>query len=116
MGTFLVVLFLAIITFTIITRINNNYRGIDNKFGEAIYEIYLLTYGEFTIDGYVPFDWIVFVLATLFMPLIMLNLLIAIMSDTYEKVASDMIEADARELNELILEHESFLIWNKSVS
>mmetsp|Transcript_39910 Transcript_39910/g.38464 ORF Transcript_39910/g.38464 Transcript_39910/m.38464 type:complete len:93 (-) Transcript_39910:243-521(-) len=73
-----------------------------------------MTYGEFVIENYEAFDWVVFVLATLVMPLVLLNLLIAIMSDTYERVSSGMVEADARELNALILEHETLLCWNKN--
>jgi hypothetical protein len=38
------------------------------------------------------------------MPLVLLNLLIALMNDTFERVSHGMVEADGRELNELILE------------
>lgn len=48
------------------------------------------------------------------MPLIMLNLLIAIMSDTYERVSNGMVEADGKELNSLILEQENMLFWNRN--
>ena len=48
------------------------------------------------------------------MPLIMLNLLIAIMSDTYERVTNTMQEAEYRELNYLILEQENYLFWRRS--
>jgi len=49
------------------------------------------------------------------MPLIMLNLLIAIMSDTYERVTTGMVEADGKELNSLIIEQESVMFWNYNV-
>ena len=45
------------------------------------------------------------------MPLIMLNMLIAIMSDTYERVTSCGVESDGKELNSLILEQESLMFW-----
>jgi hypothetical protein len=50
------------------------------------------------------------------MPLIMLNLLIAIMSDTYERVTTGMIEAEYKELNSLILEQENLMFWIKKDS
>ena len=61
-------------------------------------------YGDFDIEAYDPGMWILFVIASIFMPLVMLNLLIAIMSDTYERVSNTMTEADGNELNSLILE------------
>ena len=61
-------------------------------------------YGDFSVDGYSTSKWILFVFSSIFMPLVMLNMLIAIMSDTYERVSSGMIEADGKELNSLILE------------
>jgi len=61
-------------------------------------------YGDFNYNDYTTPLWVMFIIATVFMPLIMLNLLIAIMGDTFERVNSVMIEADGRELNSLILE------------
>mmetsp|Transcript_12688 Transcript_12688/g.12527 ORF Transcript_12688/g.12527 Transcript_12688/m.12527 type:complete len:102 (-) Transcript_12688:221-526(-) len=48
------------------------------------------------------------------MTLILMNLLIAIISDTYERVSSKFIEEDGKELNDLILEYEAFYVWNKN--
>ena len=47
------------------------------------------------------------------MPLVMLNMIIAIMSDTYERVTTGMDVADGKELNSLILEQESLMFWAK---
>ena len=52
-------------------------------------------------------------IGSIFMPLVMLNLLIAIMSDTYERVSNSMIEADGKELNSLIIEQEKMLYWRR---
>ena len=54
---------------------------------------------------------ILFTFAVVLIPLIMLNMLIAIMSDTFGRVSSGMIEAEGRELNSLILEQESIMFW-----
>lgn len=61
-------------------------------------------YGDFNPDDYDLPLWLLFVAASLFMPLIMLNLLIAIMSDTYGRVMADIQPIDLVELNNLILE------------
>lgn len=75
--------------------------------------MFLLMYGDFSTDEYNAGMWILFIIASIFMPLIMLNLLIAIMSDTYERVSNTMIEADGNELNSLILDQEKMLFWNR---
>lgn len=56
---------------------------------------------------------ILFTFAVVLIPLIMLNMLIAIMSDTFERVSSTRTETDGRELNLLILEQESLMFWVK---
>jgi len=71
-------------------------------------------FGDFDTDGYGSGLWIVFVLSTTFIPLIMLNLLIAIMSDTFERVVSDLAHNDAVELNGLILEYEGLMFWKRN--
>jgi hypothetical protein len=70
----------------------------------SLNHIFLLMYGDFSVDEYTTSLWILFTLASIVMPLIMLNLLIAIMSDTFERVTTGMVEADGKELNSLILE------------
>lgn len=57
--------------------------------------------------------WILFVLASFFIPLVMFNMIIAIMTDTFERVTNEMIVADGKELNLLILEQEEFMVWKR---
>lgn len=66
---------------------------------ESIDHAYLLMYGDFDTENYDGASWFLFICASIFMPLVMLNLLIAIMSDTYERVTSGLLEADGKELN-----------------
>lgn len=50
---------------------------------------YLLTNGEFNLDGvgqYYAFGWFVFFLATVFNLIIMLNLLLSIIAETFGRV------------------------------
>jgi hypothetical protein len=73
-------------------------------------------HGDFSYDDYNAAQWTLFVLSSIFMPLVMLNLLIAIMSDTFERVNNSMVEADGKELNSMILEQENMLFWNRSAN
>lgn len=50
---------------------------------------YLLTLGEFNIDDFDNFCWIFFTFATVTNLIVMLNLLIAIISETFGRVVSD---------------------------
>lgn len=63
-------------------------------------------FGDFESDNYGNDDWILFVISSSLLPLVMLNMLIAIMSDTYARVMADLVPSDYMELNELILEQE----------
>lgn len=73
-----------------------------------ILEIYLVVFGEYNIDDYNKYQWALFISTTVILSLIMLNLLIAIMSDTFERVMSEIDISDGIELNNLILDAESF--------
>lgn len=62
--------------------------------------------GGFDTEDNTISDWLLFIIATFLMPLVMLNMLIAIMSDTYSRVMSELVPSDYMELNEMILEQE----------
>ena len=47
---------------------------------------YRVNLGDFDLDGYDWVSWVFFILATLVNQVIMLNLLISIMGDTYDRV------------------------------
>jgi hypothetical protein len=49
----------------------------------------------------------------MFLPLIMLNMLIAIMSDTYARVMSEIVPSDFFELNQMIVEVEKLFFWRR---
>ena len=70
-------------------------------------------YGDFDIDTttITASGWILFIISSTLMSLIMLNMLIAIMSDTYARVMSEIIPSDFNELNSMILEQEQMLFW-----
>ena len=54
-----------------------------------------------------------FVVATIINPLVMLNLLIAVMSDTYDRVRDGLQVTDHREMAQLIIEIETLLVWRR---
>ena len=63
--------------------------------------------------------WAFYFLVTCMIPLVMLNLLIAIISETHSRVMEDQEKSDNLELNQIILELETILkvfkpIGNKS--
>lgn len=61
-------------------------------------------FGDFSPDDYHFAGWILFVISSTLLPLTMLNMLIAIMSDTYARVMSEVIPSDFFELTAMILE------------
>lgn len=53
------------------------------------------------------------VLTTLINPIIVINLLVSILSDTYEQVQEAQAIADGLELNDMIIEIETLMFWNR---
>lgn len=80
--------------------------------------MYLLTFGEFDMDGFDEngFLWVLFIIATISIDLVLFNLVIAIMSDTFTRVMSEIVISDGMELNDLIIESEKLKFWNRSIN
>ena len=62
-------------------------------FIDTLLHQYLLTFGDFSLDNYAThqntnagFNWVYFISTTLFINLVIFNMLIAVMGDTYDKV------------------------------
>jgi hypothetical protein len=73
-----------------------------------------LNLGDFDTGDYGYFMYAVFFCHTLVNPIILLNLLISIMGDTYEKVNSQLAWADGKELITMIIEGENIMFWNRN--
>ena len=73
---------------------------------EQTFKSYLLTLGEFDTEMISTFEKQVFIFATFFATVVMLNLVIALMSDAYEEVMNEVDERDAYETNQMIIEAE----------
>lgn len=64
---------------------------------QALQYSYLLALGEFGLDSLDNWGWLMFILASLFNLVVMLNLLIAIISSTYERVMTAQTEYSFKE-------------------
>lgn len=51
--------------------------------------------------------------STTVLTLIMMNLIIAIMTDSFEKVITKKFESDNRQLNIMIMQFEKLLVWKR---
>lgn len=58
---------------------------------ESLWSSFLLTLGEFDLDDMGPFERAIFVIESFLMTIILLNLIIALMSDTYEEVMTNIV-------------------------
>ena len=73
-------------------------------------------FGEFDTEEYGTMEWVLFGIATVLLPLLMMNLLIAIISDTFARVHLNRIESDYKEKALLLRELENMMFWNRNKS
>ena len=92
MYTFLVVMTVTIFAFSEASySLNNNKQRDERVFGsyfESITFTFFNAMGELNVDGFqdLSIAWVIFFLCALFNLIVMLNLLIAIISETYDRV------------------------------
>ena len=91
------------------------------SFGECVVNIYSLAYGQFNNSTDTNLQTFVYVIATLLLTLIMLNLIIALMGEVFQNVKDAMDVADKKEMASIILEVDSimwlkWIKWNKKKS
>ena len=72
-----------------------------SMFTNMILNQYLVSLGEFHTESYIehelaPFIWTLFIMATFFTQITMLNMLIAIMGDTFDKVTENKLTFTTR--------------------
>lgn len=110
MKVFFIILFYSTLAFSFIFYLRN---PDDLSFSEFLTISYRLDLGDFDASFTEAFDWVIFFLATVINPLIMLNLLISIMGDTYGKVQETNDIANFQELTEMVIEIEKLMFWKK---
>jgi hypothetical protein len=81
-----IVPFLAIFTVFVVAVCYSIMSMREDKFVDSWQVSYRLAYGDFELVHLTTSERIVFLIATFMLPLVMLNLLIAIMSEVYDKV------------------------------
>jgi hypothetical protein len=75
---------------------------------------YLYDLGDSLIKGDSKLHWLAYFLVTFLNNIIMLNLIISIMSDTYSKVQENSSIADSLELANMLIDVESIMFWKRS--
>ena len=73
---------------------------------DFLLHVYLLDFGDFSLDDYSALDLAIFILAVLVVPLVLLNMLIAIMGDTFDRVKEEEGRRDFQEMAGLIYRYE----------
>ena len=122
MITFLVVMLVSLCAFTdaVYSLSNNNFAEdhILKDFSTSFYYVFFNAMGEFSMDGFEEniIAWILFFCCALFNLIIMLNLLIAIISDTYSKVASTQEEYALKERAGVVSDLRDFAVFRKFVT
>ena len=114
MESFFYILVHSLVSFAVAYYCLSSDRSSRN-FWEEIGGMYRLTYGDFAyVDDYGVFEWTFFVVSTLIVPLVMMNLLIAIISDSFERVYSNKLSYDFQVKCSLVLETENLLFWRRN--
>ncbi len=81
---------------------------------ESMTSAYELDLSSFNTEKYSLGQWIIFILASLLNCIIMLNLLISILGDSYERVQSSLVESDYSQMLDVIIELEKMMVWNRN--
>ena len=115
---FLLIFFTATLTFALLFFIATKSESFSETFVMA-YQLNFNDFSGFLTDGYAEglssIFWCVFFISSIMNPIILLNLLIAIMSDTYDRVQEDQVVADCKEMAGLIIQAEGMLFWRRKL-
>lgn len=108
MLSFLALLYYSTISFAFIFMIMDSS---DSRSGFTSYiaQSYLIDLGDYASDEFSVSQSVIFFLASMINPIIMMNLLISIIGDTHDRVQEGLEVADNKELAEMILEMETLL-------
>jgi hypothetical protein len=109
LGTFILILLLVILAYAQIT-ISIEDSGDAKTFDELSRQAYVLAFGDFGgFDTFTFVKFMVFVIFSFVVPLVMMNLLIAIISDSYAVITSNQVSTNSRSLAEMLLEMEQLV-------
>ena len=112
--SFLIIFFYTILTFSFI------FYALNDDPTQDFFNILVSTYSASIGNGTPPGDfqllWLFYIMISLFNFIIMLNLLISILSDTFGRVQNNQIIADSQELASMILEIEMILFCKRKLN
>lgn len=120
MMTFMVVLFITIVAFsdTFLTLSNGNeeHEKFVFSFTDSIIYVYRIILGDFDVSKFgtvaVPLCYALFILCTIFNTIVMLNLLIAIISESFSYVKENASNASYQEMAGMIAENNYIIPEN----
>jgi hypothetical protein len=108
---FLFILFYSVMAFALM------FKAFDEEFDNTFFPFLTFSYnillGNWAKPTSPDFFSLILFLATVLNPVISLNLLIAILTDTYKTVNINKVIADSQELASMILEVETLLFWKR---
>ena len=104
--SFIIILAVSMIAFTQIYVVMDGVSAFEDV-DDYARQSYVIAYGELgEFSDFTLVKFFIFVAFSFFIPLTLMNMLIAIMSDSYARVQSNAIAADTRQLSEMIKEYE----------
>ena len=111
--TFMLILLMFYIAYSqILIAISDN----GESYADILRSSYVLLYGDFgELAEFSTVKFFVFVFFSFVIPLVLMNLLIAIMSDSYARVQENAKAADARAMASMILEQEELYYLFKRI-
>ena len=116
MKAFASVMILAICGFSISFDILS-YRDVkeDDTIITSFTHIYRIGFADFKTTDYDIARYVLWLMCSIFLSLIMINMLIAIMSDTYEKIVNAQETSDGQELLDIIYGVENLMFWKRKM-
>lgn len=111
MVAFFLIFFYSIVGFGLVFHSFSN----TTDYFPFLTDTYIINFGQMNTENYNKLQWFYFLLVTVLNPIIMLNLLISVMSDTYGRVQEDLAIADALELSCMIKEVELLMFWRRKI-
>lgn len=112
---FLLILFYSTVALGLIAFVLHGKPNNMDYFFDSLTQAYQTNIGDYPgIDGYDMLFWLFFFLFTILNPIIMLNLIINLMGETFNRVQEGKIAADTLELIGMIIEAETLLFWRRN--
>ncbi|OMJ73892.1 hypothetical protein SteCoe_27308 [Stentor coeruleus] len=109
---FLIILFYSVIAFALIFRAFDS--DLKTDYFPSLTKSYLIIIGSWDNPITPDFASLILFFATLLNPIISLNLLISILTGTFERVSEDEAIADGQELAGMIIEIETLMFWARN--